>query len=204
MRLQSQPTPCNLSILSHFLESCYTPPIKRIRIHPGQSVGLPLSDTERKVNCDSFVIPDKYIVRIRNADPEKQEVPFTLDDLDDFSGYVAAEANHCKNKKRKRILDGVSDSINDLLGRYTDEDTEQDDDDDNTQSEDSDPVERLLDFANQMEQVCETAGLDFEEVLQGMEPTRIRADGGMTGVGYHADIHRQCATGVHTACLCSC
>ena len=145
------------------------------RIHPGQSIGLPLSETERETICDSLVIPDEYIVRIRD-NSAKQEVPFTLDDLDDFHGYVAAEANHCKYKKRQRILDGVSERINDLLARYTDEDSEQEDADDNTQSEDSDPIDRLLDFATQMEQVCEAAGFDFEEVLKGMESTRISSD----------------------------
>ena len=50
----------------------------RIRLHPGQSVGLPLTDTERKIVCDSLVIPDEYIARIR-ANADKPEVPFTLD-----------------------------------------------------------------------------------------------------------------------------
>ncbi len=150
--------------------------MKHIRIHPGQSVGLPLSETERETICDSLVIPDEYIVRIR-ANSHKPEVPFTLDDLDDFHGYVASEANHCESKKTQHVLDGVSEKVNHLLALYTDEDSEQDDDDeDEDVAEGSDPIDRLLQFVDQMEQVCEAAGFDFEEVLKGMEPTRIRSD----------------------------
>ena len=36
----------------------------RSRIHPGQSVGLPLNAAERKLVCDCMVIEDDYIDRI--------------------------------------------------------------------------------------------------------------------------------------------
>lgn len=150
--------------------------MNRIRLHPGQSVDLPLTDIERETICDSLVVPDEFIARIR-ANADKPEVPFTLDDLDAFHGYVASEANHCESKKTQHVLDGASEKVNHLLALYTDEDSEQDDDDeDEDVAEGSDPVERLLQFANQMEQVCEAAGFDFEKVLEGMEPTRIDED----------------------------
>ena len=99
----------------------------RIRLHPGQSVGLPLTDTERKIVCDSLVIPDEYIARFRD-NLDKPDVLFTLDELDDLMGYVAVEASHSKNKQRQNILDGVGQRINDLLALYTDEDTQTDED----------------------------------------------------------------------------
>ena len=99
--------------------------VTRIRIHPGQSIGLALTMAERAVVCDSLVTDDTYIIRIRNAGPDKPEVPFTLDELDDLCGYVAAEANHCKYKKRQRILDGVFKKLEGLLRRYSDVDGEE-------------------------------------------------------------------------------
>jgi hypothetical protein len=45
----------------------------------------------------------------------------TLDDLDDFSGYVAAEANHCDDKKKEKTLDTVFQKIQGLLEAYSDE-----------------------------------------------------------------------------------
>jgi hypothetical protein len=45
----------------------------------------------------------------------------TLDDLDDFGGYVAAEANHCKDKPKAKKLDAIFEKIQGLLDKFTDE-----------------------------------------------------------------------------------
>ena len=45
----------------------------------------------------------------------------TLDDLDDLGGYVAAEANHCKDKSKARKLDTIFEKIQALLDKFTDE-----------------------------------------------------------------------------------
>jgi hypothetical protein len=46
---------------------------------------------------------------------------FTLDDLDELAGYVAAEANHAKFKKLEKELRQLCGRIADALGSYTDE-----------------------------------------------------------------------------------
>jgi hypothetical protein len=47
---------------------------------------------------------------------------FTLDDLDELAGFVAAEANHAKDKKLQEELDRLYERIQDTLDGYTDED----------------------------------------------------------------------------------
>jgi len=54
----------------------------------------------------------------------------TLDELDDFCGYIAAEANHCEanhceDKKMEKKLDAVFEKIQRLLETYTDEGIDQ-------------------------------------------------------------------------------
>ena len=45
---------------------------------------------------------------------------FTLDELDELVGDVAAEANHAKNKVLQEQLDQLCDRIEAVLSRYTD------------------------------------------------------------------------------------
>lgn len=45
---------------------------------------------------------------------------FTLDDLDELAGYVAAEANHAKVKRLEKELHRLYSRIVDVLESYTD------------------------------------------------------------------------------------
>jgi hypothetical protein len=47
---------------------------------------------------------------------------FTLDDLDELAGYVAAEANHSKVKKLEKELRQLYGRIADILESYTEPD----------------------------------------------------------------------------------
>jgi hypothetical protein len=47
---------------------------------------------------------------------------FTLDDLEELMGYVAAEVNHVKDKKLQKGLDRLFARMEDVLQSYTDED----------------------------------------------------------------------------------
>ncbi len=47
---------------------------------------------------------------------------FTLDDLDELAGSVAAEANHTKNRVLQEQLDQLCDRIESVLSKYTDAD----------------------------------------------------------------------------------
>ena len=159
--------------------------MKQTRIHPGQSIGLPLTSAERKL-LEDLILDDELIERIRNADPDKPEVPFTLDELDLLAGFVAAEANHTSGKKEQKALDAIFERITELLDRYTDEDNDVADKDPiviDLTSLDPDPitledqvVQQLHALAEELDQACEAAGLDLDDVLEQMTPTQIETD----------------------------
>ena len=52
---------------------------------------------------------------------ERPVYRFTLDDLDELAGYVAAEANHAKVKKLETELRRLYSRIADALESYTEE-----------------------------------------------------------------------------------
>ena len=71
------------------------------------------------LECVNFL--DDNCLLVIAGTPVSKPVMMTLDEIDDLSGYVAAEANHCADKKRQKKLDTVFEKAQDLLDRYTDE-----------------------------------------------------------------------------------
>ena len=94
----------------------------RKRIKPGEKLQLKLTDIERKLVLDESIIAGMEYEEVLNSTPAGEPVLLTLDDLDDFGGYIAAEANHCDDRKKQKRLDAIFQRIQDLLDRYTDED----------------------------------------------------------------------------------
>jgi Plasmid pRiA4b ORF-3-like protein len=90
----------------------------RIYLKPGEKVDLDLTDAERNALEDLTCLDTDLEVTVRKT-PSGEPVKMTLDDLDQLSGWVAAEANHTKNKKLERTLDRIFDKIDRLLGTYT-------------------------------------------------------------------------------------
>jgi len=96
-------------------------PPKRTYIQPGLKLELDLTPNERKAILDHLtLLPPEYEVMLKKVHPE-QPLLLTLDDLDDFSGYVAAESNHTKNKKLRAVLDSAFEKMGELLDQFTDE-----------------------------------------------------------------------------------
>ncbi len=96
---------------------------QRKQIKPGDKVGLKLTAAERMLILNDLIgVDQKHIQTIRDTPPE-QPVQFTLDELDDLGGYIAAEANHTTDKKLGKTLDRVFEKIQDLLDQHTDEET---------------------------------------------------------------------------------
>jgi hypothetical protein len=93
---------------------------KRKQIEPGSKVGLKLTAAERKLILDLTCLDDNYAQVIRDT-PANAPVQFTLDDWEDFGGYIAAEANHIEDKKLGKKLDAVFNKIQKILDIYTDE-----------------------------------------------------------------------------------
>ena len=97
----------------------------RTQIQPGEYLPLKLTAAERKLVLEDLMCLDETIEQIIRETPSGKPVMMTLGDLDDFGGYVAAEANHCEDKKREKKLDTIFGKIQDLLDTYTDEEPPQ-------------------------------------------------------------------------------
>ncbi len=90
-------------------------------IKPNDKVGLRLTLVERKLILeDPIQIHDELADPIR-ATPPGTPVQFTLDELEDLGGYIAAEANHTKDKKLQKKLDAIFKKIQNQLDAHTDE-----------------------------------------------------------------------------------
>jgi hypothetical protein len=97
-------------------------PDSRKRIRPDEKVPLDLNDRERELILQHTFADDDLTRRLRIVPRagESAVYRFTLGELDDLAGYVAAEANHAKDKKLKKHLAGLFDRIQTLLESYTD------------------------------------------------------------------------------------
>lgn len=94
------------------------------RIRPNEKVPLELSNRERELILEHTFAGDELTNRLRVV-PKPGDHPvfrFTLDDLDELSGCIAAEANHAKNEKLQRDLDRLFERIDEVLQSYTDQD----------------------------------------------------------------------------------
>ncbi|MEX0610726.1 MAG: hypothetical protein WD738_04685, partial [Pirellulales bacterium] len=69
------------------------------QIRPDEKVGLKLTQAERTLCVEGLtLLSEQYEEAIRGAAANKP-VMLTLDDLDELGGYVAADANHCEDRK---------------------------------------------------------------------------------------------------------
>jgi hypothetical protein len=110
-------------LLQPILSISEFPRKKRIRIKPDEKVPLELNERERQLILEHTFADDELTNRLRIV-PRKGERPvfrFTLDDLDELGGFVAAEGNHTKDKKLRKELDRLFDRIQTTLDSYTDE-----------------------------------------------------------------------------------
>ena len=91
---------------------------------PGQKVPLTLSTRERELILEHTFADDELTAPLRIVPTaHKASVhSFTLDDLEELAGYVAAEANHAKDKKLQKDLDQLFARMETVLESYTDED----------------------------------------------------------------------------------
>ncbi|MCL5742562.1 MAG: plasmid pRiA4b ORF-3 family protein [Acidobacteria bacterium] len=100
-----------------------TPEMPRTRIAPGTTLPLELTDRERELILKHSFAPDELTRQLRIVpQPGKPAVArYTLGDLDDLAGYVAAESNHAKNRKLHKEWEGIFVKIAAILESYTDE-----------------------------------------------------------------------------------
>ena len=90
-------------------------------IQPGEKVPLKLTAIERTLMLEGLLSLDKDHEQVIRTTPSGKPVMMSLDALDDFGGCIAAEANHCEDKKKRHTLDAIFEKIQRLLDKYTDE-----------------------------------------------------------------------------------
>ena len=81
----------------------------RKKIKGGQEVEVRLSPSERALVLERTFTGPELTTALRRAklDAGKYVVRYTLDDLDELLGFVAAEANHSTDKKLRKDLDAL-------------------------------------------------------------------------------------------------
>lgn len=95
------------------------------QVQPGETVPLKLTAAERKLVLEGLTcLGQQYEQIIRNT-PTGTPLMLTLDELEDFSGDIAAEVNHCDNDTKQKKLDAVFEKIRSVMDRYTDEEPPQ-------------------------------------------------------------------------------
>ncbi len=79
----------------------------RKRIKQGRKVEVKFSPRERVLVLEHTFTGPELTTALRRAQLESGAyvVRYTLDDLDELLGFVAAEANHAKDKKLRKELD---------------------------------------------------------------------------------------------------
>jgi len=94
----------------------------RKKIAPGTAVEVLLTPDERSLLLEhTFAGPD-LTGRLRMAQMKgaKIAVRYTLDDLDELMGYVAAEANHSEDMKLQEKLDALFERLKKEMESYDD------------------------------------------------------------------------------------
>jgi len=95
-------------------------PQKRKKICYGSKLPVYFSEEElRLIRERTFVDPD--FGRLAVAERGKLKLELSLDDIEEVQGYIAAEANHTRNKRLQRELDMVYEKLQKFLDDYDDQ-----------------------------------------------------------------------------------
>jgi hypothetical protein len=95
-------------------------PQKRKKIPYGSKLPVYFSKEElRLIRERTFVHPD--FGRLAGAERGKLKLELSLDDIEEVQGYIAAEANHTKNRKVQRQLDSIDEKLQRFLDDYDDQ-----------------------------------------------------------------------------------
>jgi hypothetical protein len=92
------------------------------RIKPGQRVPISFSARERALVLNCTFADGELVEPLAVARKGRGEtvVRYTLDDLDELLGYIAAEANHAKDKEPQAELESLAERLQAAMRRYDD------------------------------------------------------------------------------------
>ena len=94
--------------------------MKRKKIPYGTKIPVHLSLRERDLIHDHTFYPGD-VPALAFADGRGIKVELTLDDIEEIQGYVAAEANHCDDRKLQNQLYALFDKFQGFLDSYDDQ-----------------------------------------------------------------------------------
>ena len=84
----------------------------RRKIQADEKVTVRMTMRDRELLTEYSLGDPEYAERLHPAETGKGLLgEYTLDDLEDMLGYVAAEANHTDDKKLRRELDALFDRL---------------------------------------------------------------------------------------------
>lgn len=86
--------------------------LKRKKIKRGEKIEISFSSRERKLLIEHTFADSEYTERLRPVSGSATWVgEYTLEDLDDLLGYIAAEANHAEDANLERKLQALYDRL---------------------------------------------------------------------------------------------
>ena len=98
---------------------------RKKQIQSGEKLPLKPTAAQRKLVLEGLTGLDQQIERIVRVTPAGQPVMMSLDDLDYFAGYIAAEGSRCDDLRKGRTLDAILEKIDSLLDSHADEELPQ-------------------------------------------------------------------------------
>ena len=95
---------------------------RRKRIAYGEAGEISFTPRDAELVRDRTFADPEYVQRLKPSPGSDGRLvgKFTLDDLDDLLGYIAAEANHAKSKKLQKELDGLYGRLQGVMNSYAD------------------------------------------------------------------------------------
>jgi hypothetical protein len=95
----------------------------RKRIRPGEPVPVSFTARERKLIVELNFAEGPLFDQLERTPPQgAAEFLASLDDIEELQGYVAAEANHSKNRKLQLELDHLCARLQEILDSYEETD----------------------------------------------------------------------------------
>ncbi|MFC1573338.1 hypothetical protein ACFL6M_07045 [Candidatus Eisenbacteria bacterium] len=93
----------------------------RIRIREDEPVPIQFRASDRDLICDLDLVDSSYVTRLEpTADSSELVGRFTLGELDDLLGCIAAKANHTEDRRLERQLDSLFGRVRKTMRRYDD------------------------------------------------------------------------------------
>lgn len=94
--------------------------MKQKKIPYGTKIPVALTLHERDIIRDETFC-DPNFARLAVVEGKRIKVELSLDEIEEIQGYIAAAANHTKNKKLQKELDRLFEKFQVLLDTYDDQ-----------------------------------------------------------------------------------